>query len=202
MRVLTIDTATSVAAIGLVIDGDAFDAPPIRSATAAQHVLASVDAALAANNLTIGDVDRIVVGRGPGSFTGQRIGLATAIGLATPHATQLAGATTTAALRHAAGPDAVAMVDARRGEVFAEGPGMELSAYRPEDLVARLEAGLLLVGDGAVRYRAMFQHCTVPADDSALHVPAASALAALGEGSEPATPVYVREPDAVRIEDR
>jgi tRNA threonylcarbamoyladenosine biosynthesis protein TsaB len=202
VRVLTIDTATSVAAIGLVIDGNASDAPPVRSATAAQHVLASLDAILAANHLTIGDVDRIVVGRGPGSFTGQRIGLATAIGLAAPHATQLAGATTTAALRHAAGPDAVAMVDARRGEVFAEGPGVELSAYRPEDLVARLDAGTLLVGDGAVRYRDMFEHCTVPADDSALHVPAAAALAALGEGYEPATPIYVREPDAVRIEDR
>ena len=202
MRVLTIDTATSVAAIGLVIDGNASEAPPVRSATAAQHVLASLDAILAANHLTIGDVDRIVVGRGPGSFTGQRIGLATAIGLAAPHATQLAGATTTAALRHAAGPDAVAMVDARRGEVFAEGPGIELSAYRPEDLVARLDAGTLLVGDGAVRYRDTFEHCTVPADDSALHVPAAAAMAALGEGYEPATPIYVREPDAVRIEDR
>ena len=202
MRVLTIDTATSVAAIGLVIDGNASDAPPVRSATAAQHVLASLDAILATNHLTIGDVDRIVVGRGPGSFTGQRIGLATAIGLAAPHATQLAGATTTAALRHAAGPDAVAMVDARRGEVFAEGPGIELSAYRPEDLVARLDAGTLLVGDGAVRYRDTFEHCTVPADDSALHVPAAAAMAALGEGYEPATPIYVREPDAVRIEDR
>lgn len=202
MRVLTIDTATSVAAIGLVMDGDAVDAPPVRSVTAAQHVLASLDAVLAANHLTIGDIDRIVVGRGPGSFTGQRIGLATAIGLAAPHATQLAGATTTAALRHAAGPEAVAMIDARRGEVFVEGPDIELGAYRPEDLVGRLDAGTLVVGDGAVRYRSTFEHCTVPTDDSALHVPAAFALAALGDGSEPATPIYVREPDAVRIEDR
>jgi tRNA threonylcarbamoyladenosine biosynthesis protein TsaB len=202
VRVLTIDTATSVAAIGLVMDGVAYDAPPVRSATAAQHVLALLDAALVAHHVTIADIDRIVVGRGPGSFTGQRIGLATAIGLAAPHATQLAGVATSTALRHAAGPDAVAIIDARRGEVFVEGPDIELGAYAPTDLAARLGADTLLVGDGAVRYRSTFEHCTVPADDSALHVPAASALAALGDGSEPATPIYVREPDAVRIEDR
>lgn len=202
MRVLTIDTATSAAAIGIVVDGFATDAAPVREAAAAQHVLSVVDATLREVGTTIDQVDRIVVGRGPGSFTGQRIGLATAIGLASPQDTELVGVTTTAVLRHAAGAESVAVIDARRGEVFAEGPGIALAAYTAEELAARLAPGALVVGDGAVRYRAAFTHCEVPADDSPLHVPSASAAAGLAESGEPATPVYVREPDAVRTADR
>jgi tRNA threonylcarbamoyladenosine biosynthesis protein TsaB len=202
VRVLTIDTATSAAAIGFVCDGVATDAAPIRDAAAAQHVLSAIDALLAAQGLVIADVDRIVVGRGPGSFTGQRIGLATAAGLAAPCATELVGVTTTSTLRHAAGPGAVAVIDARRGEVFAEGPGIELAACSAEELAARLPPGTLVVGDGAVRYRETFAACHVPPDESPLHVPSAAAAAVLAEQGEPATPVYVRAPDAVRTADR
>lgn len=202
MRVLTIDTATSAAAIGIVIDGIAFDAAPIREVAAAQHVLSAVDATLGAHDLGIEQIDRIVVGRGPGSFTGQRIGLATAVGLAAPHATALVGVTTTAALRHAAGPASVAVIDARRGEIFTEGPGIELAACTAAALAPTLPAGTLVVGDGAVRYRDAFAHCDVPADDSPLHVPSAAACATLAADGEPATPVYVRAPDAVRTVDR
>jgi tRNA threonylcarbamoyladenosine biosynthesis protein TsaB len=202
VRVLTIDTATSTAAIGIVIDGVAIDATPIRETAAAQHVLTAVARTLDEAGLTIGQIDRIVVGRGPGSFTGQRIGLATAIGLAAPHATDLVGVTTTAVLREAAGAHAVAVIDARRGEVFAEGPGIELGACSADELAARLSPGTLLVGDGATRYREAFAACDVPPDDSGLHVPAAAAAAALTELGEAATPVYVREPDAVRTVDR
>ena len=149
MRVLTIDTATTTAAIGLVVDGVAIDAPPIRAAAAAQHVLATVDATLSEHGITIDQIDQIIVGRGPGSFTGQRIGLATAVGLAAPHATDLVGVTTTTVLREAAGANAVAVIDARRGEVFAEGPDLALAACTAEELAARLAPGTLVVGDGA-----------------------------------------------------
>lgn len=202
MRVLTIDTATSAAAIGLVIDGRATDAAPIREAAAAQHVLRAVDATLADQGMTIEQVDRVVVGRGPGSFTGLRIGLATAAGLSAPHGTELVGVTTSEVLRQAAGPSAVAVIDARRGEVFAEGPGIALASCTAEELAARLPLGTLVVGDGAVRYRAAFAECDVPPDSSPLHVPSAAAAAALAEAGDPPTPVYVREPDAVRTEDR
>ena len=178
MRVLTIDTATSAAAIGIVVDEVAVDAAPIRAAAAAQHVLSVVDALLASEGLGIADIDKIVVGRGPGSFTGQRIGLATAIGLAAPHDTELVGVGTATVLRAAAGPAAVAVIDARRGEVFAEGPGIELAAWSADALAARLTPGTTVVGDGAVRYRDAFSHCAVPADDSPLHVPSAAACAA------------------------
>ena len=202
MRVLTIDTATSAAAIGIVVDEVAVDAAPVRETAAAQHVLAVVDALLTSNGLGIADIDTIIVGRGPGSFTGQRIGLATAIGLASPHDTALVGVGTATVLRAAAGPSTVAVIDARRGEVFAEGPGFELAAWSADALAAQLAPGTMVVGDGAVRYREEFSHCEVPADDSPLHVPSAAACAAVAEAREPATPLYVREPDAVRTVDR
>ena len=202
VRVLTIDTATSAAAIGVVVDDVALDAAPVREAAAAQHVLRVADAMLRDRALTIGDIDRIVVGRGPGSFTGLRIGLATALGLAAPHAIELIGVTTTAALRHAAGATSFAVVDARRGEVFAEGPGIELMACTAATLATRLPHGALLVGDGAVRYRGAFDGFLVPPDESPLHVPSAAAFAALADQGGPATPQYVRAPDAVATVDR
>lgn len=195
MRVLTIDTATAAASVGLV-DGDRELAAPRASAMhAAQHVLKAVDAVLAEAGLAIGDMDGVAVGVGPGSFTGLRIGIATARGIAAGAGIPIAGAATLAALRHAAGDDAVAVVDARRGEVFAEGPGIELAAYAPDDLAGRLAEAALLVGDGATAYRSAFAGCRIPDDASPLHVPAPRSLATVADG--PAVPVYVREPDAI-----
>ncbi len=202
MRVLTIDTATSAAAIGLVIDGVATDGTPVREPAAAQHVLRATDELLSAAGLRMRDIERIVVGRGPGSFTGVRVGLASALGLAAGLAQTPVGVITTSALRHAAGPRAVAVIDARRGEVFVEGPELELQACTPSQLVDLLPAGTLLVGDGAARYRASFAAMSVPDDDSALHVPAAASLAALSSGGGAAAPLYVRAPDAVPTEQR
>ena len=124
------------------------NAAPVREPASAQHVLGTIDRLLRDCALELKDLDRIVVGRGPGSFTGLRVGIATAQGLAAPHGIALFGATTTAALRTAAGPAAVAVIDARRGEVFVEGPGIPLAACAPGDLADRLAPGTMLVGDG------------------------------------------------------
>jgi tRNA A37 threonylcarbamoyladenosine modification protein TsaB len=92
----------------------------------------------------------------------------------------------------------VAVLDARRREVFAEGPGVTAAAYLPDELAARLPAGTTVVGDGALRYREAFEEAgaTVPADP-ALHQVRADAHAALArfDGSRP-VPLYLREPDA------
>jgi tRNA threonylcarbamoyladenosine biosynthesis protein TsaB len=187
VRVLTIDTATTATSVGLVEGGEQLAAEVVRSPNAAQHVLAAVDRVAG----DLDGVDRIVVGRGPGSFTGLRIGLATALGLAAPGGVELVGAATSTALR---GDGAVAVIDARRGEVFAEGPDLPLCAVTPADLAALLAPGTRLLGDGAVAHRAAFAAFDVPPDDSPLHVPQPLALAAVADG--PATPLYVRAPDA------
>ena len=87
------------------------------------------------------------------------------------------------------------MIDARRGEVFTTGPALA----RPEELDV---AGTRLVGDGAVRYRDLFEAAgaEVPPDDDPDHRPAAHRLVAHATSFGPAQavePVYLRAPDAV-----
>lgn len=201
MTILTIDTATSIASVGLVLaDGRSICAEPIRAANAAQHVLSAVDAVLAEAGSSVADVSWIAVGRGPGSFTGLRIGLATALGLSEALAVRVVGVDSLRALQQAAPAGAVAVIDARRGEVFAQGEAVVAASYTPELLAAQLESGVILVGDGALRYRQLFVEsgCTVPADDSPLHWPNPAAMVERAQSSpQPATALYLRAPDAV-----
>jgi len=164
--------------------------------TRPQQLLCEIDRLLADAGRTPRDLDAIVVGTGPGSFTGTRIGLAVARGLALSLDVPAAGVSTLDALA-AAAPAAFPVVDARRGEVFVSGP----LAVRPED--AAVPSGALCVGDGAVRYRAVLEEggAEVPADDSELHVPRATLHASLARDFGPVDavlPVYVRAPDADR----
>jgi tRNA threonylcarbamoyladenosine biosynthesis protein TsaB len=147
---------------------------------------------LVAVDRLVGDpasLEGIVVGRGPGSFTSIRIGLAAARSLALALRVPVAGASTLDAY-----DGATPVIDARRGEVFAPGP----LVCRPEELDV---TGRRLVGDGAIRYREVFEAAgaDVPPDDDEAHVPdplllleRAGAFGAAGL----VEPLYVREPDA------
>ena len=137
--------------------------------------------------------------RVPGSFTGLRIGLAGALGLALALGIPVAGVSTLDALA-AAAPGAVPVIDARRGEVFAL-VGGEPRAVVPEQL--DLNPGTVCVGDGAVRYRSVLEAAgvEVPPDSSPLHTPHARFHAVLARefgSAEVVQPLYVRAPDAVR----
>ena len=75
-------------------------------------------------------------------------------------------------MRSAAGDGVdVACVDARRGEVFAAGAGLDVQAIAPEALADALAPGTVCAGDGAIRYRDRLHGVEIPADDSPLHVP-------------------------------
>src|SRR5439155_10793463 len=112
-------------------------------------VLADADELLRAAGTAPAELDLLVVGIGPGSFTGIRIGLAAARGLALALDVPVAGVSTLAALA-AGAPGAVPVIDARRREVFSL-VGGEPRCLAPADL--RLPPGTLCVGDRAVRYR-------------------------------------------------
>ena len=190
MLILAFDTATDLATSALVADGAILG----ESATRPQSLLADVDALLADAGMIPADLTAIVVGTGPGSFTGTRIGLSVARGLALALDLPVAGVSTLDALQMSV-EHAFPVVDARRGEVFVPGP----IVVRPEDLV--VDAGRVCVGNGAVRYRDLLtaQGAEVPPDASALHLPRASLHAMLATAFGPAddvVPVYVREPDA------
>jgi tRNA A37 threonylcarbamoyladenosine modification protein TsaB len=94
------------------------------------------------------------------------------------------------------------VIDARRREVFTLVDG-EPAAIAPKGLSNSLLQGQILVGDGAVRYREVFEGAgaDVPPDDSELHVPRASLHVGLAGAFGPAElvePLYVRVPDADR----
>jgi tRNA threonylcarbamoyladenosine biosynthesis protein TsaB len=149
-------------------------------------------------------ITRIAVGVGPGGFTGLRIGIATARALAQARDLPLAGVSSLAALAAPNDGPVVAVIDARRGEVFAASPGrFEPVALAPDALAAGIAPGSLAVGDGAVRFREELERAgaTVPADDSPLHRVSALEVCRLGAAGEPADrdallPDYRREPDA------
>ncbi|HEX5247746.1 MAG TPA: tRNA (adenosine(37)-N6)-threonylcarbamoyltransferase complex dimerization subunit type 1 TsaB [Gaiellaceae bacterium] len=192
---LAFDTATEVATSALVDDGEVL----AERASRARTLLEDVDALLRQGGAHSRDLDALAVGIGPGSFTGVRIGLATARGLALALDLQGAGVSTLAALA-AGAPGAIPVVDARRSEVFALVDG-EPSVLAPADVT--IEPGTVLVGDGARRYRALFEAggAVIPPDEDERHIPRARFHAALAGELGPVDeiePLYLRVPDAER----
>jgi len=203
---LGLDTATASTAVGLSAPGglevERRDDPPLGARPAhAGRLLLLVEDVLAAAAADWDAIERIAVGVGPGSFTGLRLGIATARGLAQARDLPLVGVSSLAAL--AVGAD-LAVIDARRGEVFAAAPDVfGPTALKPEELAARIEPGWLTVGDGAVRFREQLERAgaVIPADDDPQHRVSALQVCRLGATGEPADrdtllPDYRREPDA------
>jgi tRNA threonylcarbamoyl adenosine modification protein YeaZ len=199
LLVLSLDTSTDLTTACISRDGEVLAEGVTRGrSTGAQHVLADIDHLLSAAGVQAPQVDLIVVGTGPGTFTGLRIGLSTATALGFALDVEVRGVGTLEALLQGDGVD-VACVDARRGEVFALGDAVPLAAYMPEDLAQLIPPGAGVAGDGAVRYRGRLSGASIPPDGSPLHVPWARHHAALAEGAGPPTPLYVRAPDADRV---
>jgi tRNA threonylcarbamoyladenosine biosynthesis protein TsaB len=217
--VLAFDTATAETVVGLQT-GEEVRAARHTPAEGerpghASQLLPLAHELLVAAGLTLAEVERIGVGVGPGSFTGLRIGVATARALAQGTGAQLAAIPTLTALAEGArlaGHDGnvLAVLDARRGEAFVapHRDGVALAApaaVRPDTLAAFVEGpdSWLAVGDGAIRFRSELQPAgaEIPPDDSPLHRLDATALCRLAASAPPTArdallPEYVRAPDA------
>jgi tRNA threonylcarbamoyladenosine biosynthesis protein TsaB len=226
--VLGFDTATPATAVGLrLADGTtllAHDDPGVGERPGHVTRLLPLAAGLLEQaGLDWSALQRIAVGVGPGTFTGLRIGVASARGLAQSLAIEVVGVSTLRTLAKAAlevadakGEGVLAVIDARRGEAFAgayvrDGELIAPRALAPGSLGALLESGRerepqigwLAVGDGAVRFREYLEDggAVVPADRSPLHRVDARAICALALDvpigvSAPILPDYLRRPDA------
>jgi len=167
-------------------------------------------------------VDLVAVGLGPGSFTGLRVGIATAKGLGVSLGLPGRGVSTLEALGAgiaAAGApgERLAVLDGYRGEVFvalydATGETLwEPAVMAPEELAKRLDQVSeppSVGGSGAIRFRDELEGAggiRIPDDADPVHQVAARhvcALAAAGKGSDSLEPIYLRPPDAERWRER
>jgi tRNA threonylcarbamoyladenosine biosynthesis protein TsaB len=156
---LAVETATAAPSVALwradALIGERAADP---SRPTAEGLLPAIDALLRDANAVLAAVDGFAVSIGPGSFTGLRIGVATVKGLAFGTGRRAIAVPTLAAIAaHAPGPAPVAAVlDARRGEVYAAGfergraaDWLEQQVIAISALAARLPAGCRVVGDGA-----------------------------------------------------
>jgi tRNA threonylcarbamoyladenosine biosynthesis protein TsaB len=183
---LGFDTATPATAVALLRGDEAFEArhdpAPGERPGHATRLLALIAEVMERGGVGWSEIDRLAVGVGPGSFTGLRIGLASARSLAQARGLPLVGVSSLEALaaparemppaRRPGSPErtapassgctrVAAVIDARRREVFAavwEGERRTLApaALEPTALADRLRAAggaTLAVGDGAVRFR-------------------------------------------------
>jgi tRNA threonylcarbamoyladenosine biosynthesis protein TsaB len=230
MKILAFDTATRATTVALDLGGgdglEARDDPaPGERPRHAATLLPLADRLLERAGIELAAVELIAVGLGPGTFTGLRIGIATARGLAQALSIPIVGVSTLQSLalstraRAAGGePDVVAPVlDARRGEVFAaawpvanvEDSGaalLEPAAIAPEMLADRLSGlgrSILAIGEGAIEFRVQLERsgAAIPDDRAEIHRVTAVGHCQLARRLEPRpadriVPDYLRPPDA------
>ena len=210
MRILAVDTSSERGSVCITDNGEVLG--EIRLASSVQHaerLFRSVEFLLSALPITLADIDLFVAARGPGSFTGLRVGLAAMEGFASAHRQRGAGISTLEALAWKAGIEnelISAVIDARRGEVYAglyrrvsdrlleEQP---VAVLKPEKWFASLpDARIHFCGDGALRYRSFVNRPDWLLCDMDLYLATAMAQLASTTQCGPLEPLYVRRTDA------
>ncbi len=170
MNILAIDTASKTCSVAICRDDTVrVEITDGSGETHSRHLMTMVDQALNMSGTHLQDMDALAVNRGPGSFTGVRIGISTAKGLASAGAIPLVGVSGLAALAWQACPASqmiCAMLDARRNEVycghyrFVQGELVPLgpeAVCAPEEAVRDVERPCVLIGDGAQVYRSRLE---------------------------------------------
>ncbi len=218
---LAVDTATEICGVALAVDGRVRTELILNNRiTHTQSVMSAIDAVLGMAGLCAEDVDAYAVTRGPGSFTGLRIGISTVKGLALATAKPLVGISSLEVLAHQAADrsDLICPVmDARRREVYwtlYQREADRLAAIMTErvgpvaDIAPHIGQPCLFIGNGVPPYRSELKNALMypavwtenEANDLRPGVLARMAWQRLqdGEISDTRTfaPVYLRKSDA------
>jgi tRNA threonylcarbamoyladenosine biosynthesis protein TsaB len=210
MRILSVDTSSERGSVCISEDGDVLGEVRLRhSVQHSDRLFRSIDLLLQYVPFGLRDIDLFVAARGPGSFTGLRVGLAAMEAFAAAHGKPGAGISTLEALAwrsNVDGKEIAPTIDARRGEVYGavyrrEGEALkELRApavLAPEQWFASLQSSeILFCGDGAMRYKELINRPAWSILNIDLYL--ASTLAALAAlpGVGPLSPLYVRRTEA------
>jgi tRNA threonylcarbamoyladenosine biosynthesis protein TsaB len=124
MNILALDTCTEMCSAALLLNGKLYQRAELTQRGHSEKILGMMDALLAEAGGTVSDIELVAFGRGPGSFTGVRIGVGVAQGIAFARDLPVAAVSSLAAVaqtvmdKHQVSQVAVAM-DARMGEVYA-----------------------------------------------------------------------------------
>ena len=223
MRILAIDTAGDNCAVALAQTGNGLNVLARRVAAVgrghAERLMPMIGEALAEADLAYGDLERIAVTTGPGSFTGTRIGVAAARGLALALDVPAVGVSVLDALIEAARGKAdglvVAALDARREEIYAKAvtagskPGsgtimleaqVTTAAGLAQAITEMSEGSATVTGSAAAAVVGMLKESGVTAaiagEAGCADIGTVAALGLLGENNSPPVPLYLRPPDA------
>ena len=217
VNVLAIETATTACAIALRLDsGEEFEVVLDDQRHHTETLIPGIRDLLARVHFAPKDLDRVVVDRGPGLYTGLRVGVATAIGLSLSASADLVSVTSLELLAHGAARRGargtfVSAVDGRRGELFVQTFSLhddevdslsESKVTTPAPLIdewGQRDEDVTFSGDGVARYaaelggisRATLLDQRVPSPLEAL------ALGAARLPDDVVTPLYLREADAI-----
>lgn len=215
MKVLAFDTAAAVCAVALLDGGRVVARERPMARGHAEALLPMVGEVLDAAGLGFADLDLLAVTVGPGAFTGLRVGLAAARGLRLATGLPCLGVSTLEALAATARRQTgcrlpvLAVLDTRRGDVYAQvfagdgTPAGAACAVAIDGLPALLgDGGVCVAGDAADAAAAGLRAAGIAAEVAEIAAPAADIVAALalarwqaGERDEaPPEPIYLRAP--------
>ncbi len=216
MKILALDTATSSCSVALWADGVKACRATVMERGHAEALMPMVIEVLAEAGVAFADVDLVAVTTGPGSFTGLRIGLAAARGMALAASLPCFGVTTLEAVaesidhRRHADKMVLAALDSKRGDIFAQvfgavdHPLEQPAAVSADDLPRIISAGpVVVVGSAADTAVRVLTDAGIQAVAATPAVPVATAVAAIAarrwpndeELSRPPAPMYLRPPD-------
>lgn len=229
MKILAIETSTMLGGIAIADDtrGLIAEARLNVKTTHSERLMTVVSQVMEQSGLQLSDIDLFAVASGPGSFTGLRIGLSTAKGLAYATGRPLVAVPTLEAfawgLAFSRYPVCI-MLDARRGEVYTALFRWENGTFlreipetsvKAEELLARLEGTVLFAGEGTLVYRekivaALGERAVFAPADRMVPSPASLAVlglarAAAGACTDPfgAVPLYIRRSEAeVKLDEK
>lgn len=213
MKLLAIDTATEACSVAVMVSDATFCRFEICPQQHSQRLLPMVDELLTQAQIKIGDLDGLIYGRGPGSFTGVRIATGMIQGLALGTGLPVAGISTLAAMAQQVMDETdaewvVSAIDARMGEVYfaqyqnKKGIAVDVGeecVCAPEMAAERLPASFVPAGTGWAAYPALSSIITDPV--SVLY-PNAEAMLKLGHQKfeqgdvtsvDEIQPVYLRD---------